>query len=350
VATSASLELRRNGAATVFGYHLGAMKLTARALLFTATLSSSLSGCNLQRIAADQTAEIADKGALGFNGFWDYDIFGKAVPGAILQTEALIRVSPENEKLLIGLARTYVVYAYGWMSAEWEALDERGDFERADEQELRLMHVYKRSMEVAMRVVRMHDKRHGELDQKLKSGKAELVLAYLREQYTDKDDVPGLYWAGASWGAMMANSGGDLNALADAPIARALMERAVELDPAYADAGGLGVLGTVEASFPELFGGNLDKARAYYERALDVCKRRNHLILLSYAKTYAVAKQDRELFTKLLREIIDAPDQGDDIRMNNKVARYRAKRYLRRVDEWFPPKLSDEPSASAATP
>jgi tetratricopeptide (TPR) repeat protein len=316
------------------------LSFRAQALVLSVAIASTVSGCNLQRIAADQTAEIAERGSAGFNGFWDYDIFGKAVPSAILQTEALIRVSPDNEKLLIGLSRTYVVYAYGWLSAEWEQADERGDFERADELELRLRHVYKRSMEVALRVVRMHDKRH-QLDEKIKSGKVDVLMPYLRETFTDKDDVSGLYWAGGSWGAMMANSNGDMNALADAPLARALMERSVELDPAYADAGGLGVLGTVEASFPELFGGNLDKARAYYERALEVCQRKNHLILLSYAKTYAVAKQDRELFVALLNEIMTAPDQGDDLRMNNKVARFRAKRYLRRVDEWFPPKLSE---------
>ncbi|MDB4987922.1 MAG: hypothetical protein JWN04_3100, partial [Myxococcaceae bacterium] len=316
-----------------------------RALALAVALSSTLNGCNLQRIAADQTAEIAEKGGVGFTGFWDYDIFGKAVPGAILQTEALIRVSPDNEKLLIGLSRTYVVYAYGWLSAEWEVADERGDFEKADELEERLMHVYKRAMQVSLRVLRAHDREH-QLDAKIKTGKADVLSEYLRRAFTDREDAPALYFAGGAWGAMMANSNGDLNALADAPLARAMMERSVELDPGYADAGGLGVLGTVEASFPELFGGNLDKARGYYERALEVCKRRNHLILLSYAKVNAVAKQDRALFLTLLREIMTAPDQGDDIRINNKVARFRARRYLKRVDEWFPPKLPDEPPAA----
>jgi tetratricopeptide (TPR) repeat protein len=329
------------------------MKLTSRALcipgsctrkrarLLCALVSlwlacTALSGCNLQRIAADQTAEIAEAGAVGFNGFWDYDIFGKAVPSAILQTEALIRVSPDNEKLLVGLARTYVVYAYGWLSAEWELADERGDFELADELERRLKELYRRSSQLALRVVHRHDRKGG-LAALLKAGKADAVSAYLAQNYRDEEDVPGLYWAGAAWGSMIANSGGDLAVIADAPLARVLMERSVAISPGYADAGGLGALGAAEAAFPELLGGNLDKARDYYERALEVCHRRNHLVLLSYAKSYAVAKQDRALFVKLLREVLDAPDQGDDIRMNNKVARFRAKRYIRRVDDWFPP-------------
>ncbi|HEY6880442.1 MAG TPA: TRAP transporter TatT component family protein [Polyangiales bacterium] len=326
------------------------MKRCARvqALLCTVTLCAPLAACKLERIAADSTVKVAEAGALGFNGFWDYEIFGQAVPSAILQSEALVRISPDNEDLLTGLARTYVVYAYGWLSAEWELADERGDFEKADELEGRVKLLYERSASLALRVVHKHD-RENQLDQVLATKKVDVLKAYLQRVFKDQEDVPGLYWAGLAWGSVMANSGGDLNILADAPLARALIERSVELDPSYADAGGLGVLGTVEASFPELFGGDLAKAQAYYDRALEVCKRRNHLILLSYAKTYAVAKQDRALFLALLNEILTAPDQGDDIRMNNKVAQVRAKRYLKRVDEWFPPPLSDTPEQPTAS-
>ncbi|MET0284215.1 MAG: TRAP transporter TatT component family protein [Polyangiales bacterium] len=293
--------------------------------------------------------KVAEAGAMGFNGFWDYEIFGQAVPGAILQSEALVRISPQNEDLLIGLAKAYMVYGYGWLAADWELADQRGDFEAADELENRIRLLYERSTHMALRVMRLHD-RGKQLDKVLASKKADELKAYLARVYTDKEDVPGLYWAGLAWGSSMAYSGGDLNALADAPLARAILERSVEIDASFSDAGALNALGTTEASFPEVFGGNLEKARGYYERALELCKRRNQLIQLSYAKAYAVAKQDRELFVSLLTEILTAPDQGDDIRMNNKVAQVRAKRYLKRVDEWFPPPLPPTPEENAPAP
>jgi tetratricopeptide (TPR) repeat protein len=325
------------------------VRASALTLTVCTTFAFATSGCKLEKIAADSTVKVAEAGALGFNGFWDYEIFGQAVPSAILQSEALVRISPNNEDLLTGLARTYVVYAYGWLAADWELADQRGDFEAADELEQRIRLLYERSAQLAMQVVHKHD-REKKLDKVLATKKVDELKAYLTRVYKDKDDVPGLYWAGLAWGSVMANAGGDLNVLADAPLARALIERSVELDPGYADAGGLGVMGTVEASFPELFGGDLAKAKAYYERALEVCKRRNHLILLSYAKTYAVAKQDRALFLSLLNEILTAPDQGDDIRMNNKVAQVRAKRYLKWVDEWFPPPLSTDSASDRGAP
>lgn len=310
------------------------MRAPTLALLTIAT--GAASGCDLQRIAADQTAEVAEAGSLGFNGFWDYEIFGQAVPSAILQTEALVRVSPENQKLLLGLTRMYVVYAYGWLGDEWELADERGDFERADVLEGRIMRVYERATRVALKVVHLRDKKK-QLKDILKTGKIDPLKAYLRDNFKQQADVSSLYWVGIAWGAMIGNSGGDMNMLADAPLARAFIERSAELDPTFADAGAFSALGTVEASFPELFGGSLEKAKSYYERALEISKRRNHLVLLSYAKSYAVAKQDRALFTQLLHEILAAPDQGDELRMNNKVARHRAERYLKRVDDWFAP-------------
>jgi hypothetical protein len=185
-------------------------------------------------------------------------------------------------------------------------------------------------------VVHLRDKKK-QLKEVLKAGKLDPLKAYLRDNFKHQNDVSSLYWAGIAWGAMIGNSGGDMNMLADAPLARAFIERSAELDPTFADAGAFSALGTVEASFPELFGGSLDKAKSYYDRALEISKRRNHLILLSYAKSYAVAKQDRGLFTQLLNEILAAPDQGDELRMNNKVARHRAERYLKRVDDWFAP-------------
>jgi tetratricopeptide (TPR) repeat protein len=317
------------------------LRFCSRAAVVTLLSASMLPGCDFNRMAADATARVAEAGAEGINGFWDYEIFGEAVPAALLQSEALVRVSPNNEQLLLGLARSYVSYAYGWVQDDWELADERGDFEEADRIEARVMRLYLRAAQVALRAVHLRDKK-GELKTLLKSGDVEKVRAYLRANFKDKDAVPALYWAGLAWGSAMANSGGDVRMLADAPVARSLLEHSVELDPTYADAGGLGVLGTVEASFPELFGGDLDKAKSYYDRALELCNRRNHLILLSYAKTYAVAKQDRELFLSLLNEILTAPDQGSDIRMSNKVARHRAERYIRRVNDWFHP-TTEEP-------
>src|SRR5438128_390777 len=83
--------------------------------LASGVVLGALCGCNLNQLAANQTAKVVEAGAPNINGFWDYEIAGAAMPGAIIQSEALVSVSPDNEKLLLGLAKTYVSYAYGWL-------------------------------------------------------------------------------------------------------------------------------------------------------------------------------------------------------------------------------------------
>ena len=55
-----------------------------------------------------------------------------------------------------------------------------------------------------------------------------------------------------------------------------------------------------------------------------------------FAKTYAVQNQDRDLFEKLLNEILEAPDDlFAEERLANEVAKLKAKRLLESIDDLF---------------
>ena len=92
--------------------------------------------------------------------------------------------------------------------------------------------------------------------------------------------------------------------------------------------------------FPAQFGGDPAKAKQYFEEALKLSGRRSHLIQVGYARNYAVNNRDRQLFLDLLNEVLNAPDQGVDVRLSNKVARQRAERYIQHVDDWFDPAVA----------
>jgi TRAP transporter T-component len=82
-------------------------------------------------------------------------------------------------------------------------------------------------------------------------------------------------------------------------------------------------------------GGNPDKAKQLFERGLTETGRKNHMLLVNYARIYGVNTHNRELFHNLLMEVIDAPDMGPKYRLVNKVARVRADRYLHEEDKLF---------------
>ena len=55
----------------------------------------------------------------------------------------------------------------------------------------------------------------------------------------------------------------------------------------------------------------------------------------SYARTYAVQAQDRDLYIRLLREIVDGGDPEPSARLANRMTRRRAIRWLQRTDQFF---------------
>jgi TRAP transporter T-component len=292
-----------------------------RGVLLVVCAASSTACFN--RIAVDTTAGIMAEAEGSTRAYFDWESAGHAAPSGIMQLEGLHLVSPDNEELTLTLATAYMAYAYGWVMDEYELADARGDYDTAKHHQLRAYWMYTRARDLVLRVIASRDP---ELPALLnKDPKA--LTAHLKKHWSDPDNLPSLFWLMMTWSSSINNSP-DLDSLIDMPMIRTLAAFIKELDAGYEDAGALVFLGGFECSMPPEFGGNPKLGKDYYERALGFTKRKNHIVLLNYAKLCAVALQDRALYTKLLREIVEAPDQGNQHRLSNKVARRRAVRAL----------------------
>jgi hypothetical protein len=158
---------------------------------------------------------------------------------------------------------------------------------------------------------------------------------WLDAEFDDAEQAPALLWTGYSWGSAINVSLEDPELIADLGMAKALVQRSVELDPRYYNAAGLTFLGYAEAGFPEALGGNPEAGQRSFERALTLTERHALIIQVNYAKSYAVATGNRELFVQLLEEVVNATDQGNEVRLSNKIAQRRARRYLANIDQYF---------------
>jgi hypothetical protein len=310
-------------------------QLRTRPLLagaLSSLLLAGASGCNLNKLVADQTGSVLHEAAPALDAFWDYDLAGLGIPGAIMQLEAFYSISPNNEDLALTLAKAYVGYANGWVENAYEDADAKGNMDEADRlrQRARLLHL--RARNLALHIMRV---KHKGIDDALKSSDPEELPRYLKKHYKSKSDVGPVFWAGLAWGAAINVSLDQPDLIVELPLAKALVTHALELDDLYFNGGAYMFLGAAEASLPAAMGGNPEKGREYFERGLERTDRANHMLQFMYARTYAVNTQNRELFEKLLNEIIDAPDLGPKVRLSNKIARVRAARYLARIDELF---------------
>ena len=70
------------------------------------------------------------------------------------------------------------------------------------------------------------------------------------------------------------------------------------------------------------------KAKAIFEDVIAKTQRKSLLVLTNYAARYGCLKQDKALYEKLLQEVVHAEDPDPTNRLQNAVAKRRAKRYL----------------------
>ncbi|MDD9945045.1 MAG: TRAP transporter TatT component family protein [Myxococcales bacterium] len=300
--------------------------------LLLAACAPTLGGCGwLKNMAIDMFASSMEGGSGSLRAHFDWETAGQGAASGIMQLEALYGVRPDNEQLALGLVKSYMAYTYGWAMDDYELALVNEEFDRADRIKVRAYWLYMRAKRISLRVMRDRDPG---IDEHLKADPDQLIL-YLREHYTDaEDDIAPIFWLMMSWSSAVNNSP-DGTAFADMPFIRALAQRVIELDETYEAAGALVFMGGLFGSYSKALGGDATKAKDYFERALAITKRRSHLVQLNYARLYAVTAQDKKLYLALLNEIIEAPDQGNEFRLSNKVARRRAYRYLEEADDLF---------------
>ena len=303
-----------------------------RILLALLTACAGLPACNFNKLAANQTASILTEAAPALDGFWDYDLAGLGTPSAIMQLEAFHAISPENEGLALNLAKAYVGYANGWVEADYEVSYAAGDLDRADHLRQRARLMYLRAHNLALGVMRRRDTG---IDDALKANGDRALARYLEQHYEAKDDAAPVFWASTSLGAAINMSLDQPDLIAEMPTAKTLVQHVKKLDDNFFNGATYLFLATMDSAFPAALGGNPEGGKLLFEEGLRKTGRKNHMMQVAYARVYAVNTQNRELFVKLLTEVIEAPDQGREVRLTNKVARRRAERYLAHVDDLF---------------
>ncbi len=306
------------------------------AIPLTASLCAVVccTACELTtRFAATQTSAVLQRATRSLAEHWDVDLVGRGLPASILQLEGIYAVIPDDEEIGIEVIRAYGSYAWGWLEDDAEDALGRGDLEAQEAISLRARLLYLRGRNVGVHHMR---RRHDGIDAALAGG-PDTLRAHLRQHYGSREDAVILFWTGYAWGGAIQASNADPELVVDVPIVRVLLERSAELDPEFFNGSATMALAAMDSSVPPEMGGNPTRGRELFERALEVSERHFFVVQLQYALSYAVSVGDRNLFITLLREIVDGGDPQPSVRLANRIARRKAIRLLRRVDELFPP-------------
>lgn len=127
--------------------------------------------------------------------------------------------------------------------------------------------------------------------------------------FLGEESLEPAYWYASSLGKW-ARAKGFATTLGNKDRIRAVMSRVLELDPEgkFFHAAAHRYFGAFYGVAPAFAGGDLNKSKEFFEKSIALAP--NYIgTKVLYADVYAVKKQDRALFEKLLDEVLAAPDE-----------------------------------------
>ena len=264
------------------------------------------------RMVSSGASDLADNLGQAIANNDDPDTVRAGGPAYLLMLDGMVHRDPENEDLLMRAAALYS--AYGDMFVD--------DPERA-------RRLSQRAFDYASRALCVHAKRDCDLRH------AEFEGFQARIDQVGNDEVPLFYTWGAAWAGWIHARRNDLDAVAELARVEAIMQRVAAVDEAHRWGSVHLYLGTFAILVPPALGGAPEKARAHFERAIELSAGENLMAKVVYARQYARMIYDRRLHDRLLTEVLAADPHVPDLVLWNILAQDQAKELLATADDYF---------------
>jgi predicted anti-sigma-YlaC factor YlaD len=297
-----------------------------RTVAICAVAAASLNACSVRQFALDQAANaIAGQGA-GFSSDDDPELIRDAAPFSLKLIESFVAERPSHPGLLLAAAKGFTQYAYAFVQQDADEIEDQ-DVNAAFRLRERAAKLYRRARDYGLQGMGRNEAGFAAA---LRADPAKSLSRYGR------DDVPLLYWTGAAWAGWIALSKDNADAVADLPVAMAVLDRALALDEAHGSGALHSLFVTLEMSRP----GNADqaaiKAREHFQRAVQLSGGKLAGPYLALAEAVCIPRQDRKEFESLLKSALAIdPDAMPEARLENHIMQRRARWLLEHTDKFF---------------
>ena len=149
--------------------------------------------------------------------------------------------------------------------------------------------------------------------------------AWLQENFTDPELAEELLWIGYAWVGHVTASTEIPAIVAELYVGVAMIRHSVKLDETAVNATGHTVLGAYHARSAMA---ELDLSKKHFDKALEINGGKMLATKLNLAQRYYCSKSDKKNYFKTLNEVLQAGDPLPTARLQNAVAKRRARRYL----------------------
>ncbi len=150
----------------------------------------------------------------------------------------------------------------------------------------------------------------------------------------DASAVPALYWRSSNLGKW-ASAKGFATLISYKDEIRAIMQRCLDLDPAYNHYGPDRYFGVFYGRAPSFAGGDIELSREHFETSMEHEPNyfATHVLM---AQDYAIKAQDRALFDAQLQWVLTHdPESLPELAPENRCEQHKARVLLETADEHF---------------
>jgi tetratricopeptide (TPR) repeat protein len=242
----------------------------------------------------------------------DQEIAKISIPASLKILEGLLKSDPDNKEILETLCMGFCGYSMLFVEDDTP--------ERASE-------LYLRARDYGLKALEHTYDTFQDIKQ-------EDVISLLKK--AGKEDLEALLWTSISWNAWINLNLDKPFALGQLGLSQAYTETLIDVDEQYRYGLPCILMGASLSSRPSMFGGDPEKAKKYFERALNLSNRKFFLAQYFYAKYYTVRIQDKDMFDNLLEEVIYGnPAELKDLCLINSVIYHKAKSLKEMGDDLF---------------
>lgn len=276
-------------------------------LMLTMLLSS---GCAV--LISNAASSFADNLSAAIINQTDPQTVRDGAPAYLLLLDSLVEGSPEDPAILAAAANMYASYGAVFADNEQRA---RRLTERAQDYGFRsICHSFRPACS-------WHDLTY------------DAYVATLPD--LSKKHADAVYAYGLASLAYIRAHADDFNALARLPHAAALLTRYLEISDGESAASVYVYLGILATLRPSALGGEPEKGRAAFEKAIELSHGDDLSAKLEYARSYARLLYLRELHDELLNEVLAADPVIPGYTLTNVLAQQDAAELLASADDYF---------------
>ncbi len=302
-----------------------------------------LSGCSgfIEDRAAESTLTILKGSKIAMRRSVDLEIARSAAPGGLVQLEAFAWAYPKHRAFRTMLTEAQCQYAVGFALDDWErsVIEEGAGSPVAAARRTRSLALFERCAELSVALL------GSEWEPLLKGEDISNRVAKARRKH-----VPAMSWLALGVANSIALDPLSPLRRKQLPMVEGILARIVELDESHDDAFAHVLLGALASSRPEFLGGNPEKGKAHFAQARELSGGASLMGEVIFARTYAVAKKDRELFVKVLKAVVAADtSRWPERRLANTLAISKAQLYLSAETKLFGERAPVSASAMADT-